>query len=207
MSPISPNSRSNVFTIGHSSLAIDSFIRLLKLHRVTAVADVRSMPFSRRYPWFSKREFKESLRDSNIAYVAMGAELGGRPNAEALLSDGVADYNAMAATSEFKHGLARILRGSERYKIALTCSERDPLHCHRCLLVSRNLLSLGVTSTHIHGDGRLETQADAESRLLSEEQLVEDDFLLSDDDRLALAYEKRRKRVAFGAATGEEIST
>ena len=87
----------DLLTIGHSNLPADQFLALLKAHGVTAVADVRSVPFSRRFPWFSSRTLAERLQSKGIAYVTMGDTLGGRPANPALYCDGIADYEAMAA--------------------------------------------------------------------------------------------------------------
>ena len=99
----------DLLTIGHSNLAADHFLALLKAHGVTAIADVRSVPFSRRFPWFSSRTLAERLQSKGIAYVAMGDTLGGRPANPALYCDGVADYEAMAGTAEFRAGLDRVV--------------------------------------------------------------------------------------------------
>jgi uncharacterized protein (DUF488 family) len=186
-----------VFSLGHSSLPFERFVKLLKTAGVSAVADVRSSPFSKRAPWFSQREFKAGLRDNAIAYAFLGEELGGRPKAQGLFRAGVADYLAMAETAAFKSGLDRLLQGIEKHRIALVCSERDPLHCHRCLLVARQLAVKGVDTRHIRPDGSEETQKEAEERLLREENLAAEDFLWPKVERISEAYLRRNKQVAY----------
>ena len=99
-----------LLTIGHSNLAADRFVALLKDAGVTAVADVRSVPFSRWCPWFSGKTLAQRLAGEAIAYIALGDALGGRPSDPRLYRDGVADYEAMAGTLEFRAGLDRVQR-------------------------------------------------------------------------------------------------
>src|SRR6266487_5921871 len=89
-----------LLTIGHSNLMAHRFVALLKHAGVTAIADVRSVPFSRWCPWFSGKTLAERLAREAIAYIALGDALGGRPRDPRLYRDGVADYEAMAARAE-----------------------------------------------------------------------------------------------------------
>jgi uncharacterized protein (DUF488 family) len=187
----------DIFSLGHSILPFERFVGVLRNAGVSAVADVRSSPFSRRAPWFSHREFKAALRRSRIEYAFLGAELGGRPEAPSLFSAGVADYSAMANTVEFRAGLDRLLGGCEKHRIAMVCSEGDPLNCHRCLLIGRQLALKGVNTRHIHADGSEESQEEAEERLLREENLEADDLLWPRVERLSEAYVRRNRQVAY----------
>ena len=157
----------DVLTIGHSNLPADRFLDLLKSAGVTAVADVRSVPFSRRFPWFSGRALAERLQAHRIAYLAFGDALGGRPRDSALYCDGVADYDAMAATAAFHGGLDRAVDETRRHRLCLMCAEREPLDCHRCLLVARALAKRGLAPGHILIDGTIEPHAATEDRLLA----------------------------------------
>jgi len=128
----------DLLTIGHSNLRAERFMALLTSAGVTAIGDVRSVPFSRWCPWFSGKALAERLAGERIAYVALGDTLGGRPSDPKLYRDGVADYEAMAARPEFAAGLARVMDASARQRVCLLCAEREPLDCHRCLLVERS---------------------------------------------------------------------
>ncbi len=186
----------DLFTIGHSNHSFDRFVALLRDAGVTAIADVRSTPFSRRYPWFSQRPLSETLMRNDFSYVWLGDSLGGRPSDPALLRDGVADYEAIAATPAFQEGLARVMEGRKRYCICLLCAEREPLDCHRCLLVTRALAERGLAIGHILADGRVEPHTNTEDRLL--QMVREPDDLFSDrSDRLARAYRKRAQTHAY----------
>jgi uncharacterized protein (DUF488 family) len=157
-----------VFTIGHSNHSSERFLALLRGSGITAIADVRSIPRSRRWPQFSRGRIERWLADAGIAYVFLGAELGGRPGDPALLRDGHPDYELMSATPSFHAGLDRVLDGASRYRIALMCAEREPLDCHRFLLVSRRLHERGVDLCHILADGSIEPQRTTERRLLQQ---------------------------------------
>lgn len=186
-----------IFSLGHSNLEFPDFLNLLKRAQVTAVADVRSSPFSGRYPWFSRREMKDNLKEAGLFYAFLGKELGGRPTSPNLYRGNVADYTAMSNTDLFKSGITRLLQGRETHRIAMVCSERDPLHCHRCLLIGRHLARHAIQVTHLRFDGGRESQTQVEDRMLLEENLFSGDLLKTDSDRLAEAYLKRSLQVAF----------
>jgi hypothetical protein len=156
-----------LLTIGHSNLAADRFVSLLQDAGVTAVADVRSVPFSRWCPWFSGKALAQRLAGETIAYIALGDALGGRPSDPRLYRDGVADYEAMAARAEFATGLERVVNEMAHHRVCLLCAEREPLDCHRCLLVGRALAARGLALGHIRPDGTIEPHAATEQRLLA----------------------------------------
>jgi uncharacterized protein (DUF488 family) len=186
-----------VFTIGHSTLACERFLELLRRWSVTAIADVRTAPYSRHSPQFNKATLRNELRQSGIAYVFLGAELGGRPTDKEMFCDGVADYEKMARTPEFLEGLKRVIKGAKRYRIAMMCSEHDPLDCHRCLLVGRALHERGIQVNHILSNGKIMKHADAEMRLMTLSGGANPDFFASGDQQRALAYRQRASRVAY----------
>jgi uncharacterized protein (DUF488 family) len=186
----------DLLTIGHSNLPAQRFMALLTSAGVTAIADVRSVPFSRWCPWFSGKALAERLARERIAYLALGDALGGRPSDPTLYREGVADYEAMAARPEFAAGLARVMDASARQRVCLLCAEREPLDCHRCLLVGRALCERRLTLGHIRPDGTIEPHAATEERLLA---LAggEADLFCDRAERLAQAY--RRRAQAVGA--------
>jgi len=174
---------------------------LLKCQKVTAIADVRSSPFSRYFPHFNQSELKNQLSKDGISYVFLGKELGGRPSSKSLYSHGVADYEKMAKTSDFVKGVERVISGSEMYRIAMMCSERHPLDCHRCLLVGRALKEKGIIVQHIMADGSTIDQNEVEDRLLEMSGNKEADMFSTLNDLLSEAYHKRSKRVAFAESS------
>ena len=197
-----------MYSLGHSNLTFDEFANLLTKVGVSAVADVRSSPVSKQFPWFSRDDLRSNLRHRGISYSFLGEQLGGRPKNQSLFRNGIANYVAMAETEAFRTGIERLLAGAEKYRIAMVCSERDPLHCHRCLLVGRHLLSLGINTRHIHSQRAVETQVEAEDRLLIEENLYSDDFLYPRDQRINEAYMRRNREVAYSLPSkGETTKT
>jgi uncharacterized protein (DUF488 family) len=182
-------------TIGHSNLPADRFMALVQEAGVTAVADVRSVPFSRRFPWFSAPNLAARLQGAGVTYLPFGDALGGRPRDPALYCDGVADYERMAATPQFCAGLDRLGEAIERFRLCLMCAEREPLDCHRCLLVARALAQRGLALGHILTDGTLEPHAATEERLLGRAG-GSDDLFGGRAERLAHAYQARAGKVA-----------
>src|SRR4029079_7086150 len=162
--PVTAAQAWDLMTIGHSNLPADRFITLLRDSKVSAIIDVRSVPFSRWCPWFSSKPLATRLAAEGLAYLQLGDELGGRPRDPQLYCDGIADYEAMARRPEFCAGLdrvidetrrqpRRVMHGTRRQRVSLLCWEREPLDCHRCLLVGRALAKRGVTPGHIRADG------------------------------------------------------
>lgn len=150
-------SRNPVLTIGHSRHSLEAFLGLLKQHGVTAVADVRSVPYSRFNPHFNRKSLEQSLVAHGIEYVFLGRELGGRPEDPSCYEGGRVQYSRMESAEAFRNGMERIIRGADEHRIALMCAEKEPLDCHRTLLVARALAARGVTVAHILADGRLES--------------------------------------------------
>jgi uncharacterized protein (DUF488 family) len=142
-----------IHTIGHSNHDFDDFVALLLLHGVTAIADVRSYPVSRRFPQFNKNEIKSRLRGTGIRYVFLGEALGARPGDSACYVKGVVDFDKIRATPLFAEGLGSLRRGAQDCRICLMCAEREPVDCHRTWLVAQTLHDAGATIKHILADG------------------------------------------------------
>lgn len=186
-----------ILSIGHSTMDYRQFYRLLKGAGITAIADVRSSPYSRSFPHFNREDLKRSLSVDGIAYVFLGKELGGRPNNPEYYTDGIADYDKMATSADFERGLERLEQGARKYCIALMCSERNPLDCHRCLLVGRALKERGHSISHLLESGVRLNQDEIESHLLKMFNKQDDDMFSSQSDRTADAYRARARKVAY----------
>lgn len=187
-----------ILTIGHSRHPLERFLSLLATTKVSVVADVRSAPVSRFSPHFNKNALAASLAGQGIHYVFLGQALGGRPERPEMYTQGRADYEKMAASSEFRAGLAPLIETAERHRLAAMCSEADPLDCHRCLLVGRALSNAGLEVGHILVSGEIISHAQEEDRLLQLEHLADDDLLMrSRAERLAEAYRSRNRRAAY----------
>jgi uncharacterized protein (DUF488 family) len=192
----------DLFSIGHSNIPAERFIALLRESSADAIADVRSTPFSRRFPWFSGKALATTLAQHGMTYLAYGDALGGRPRDAALYRDGVANYEAMARQPDFQIGLDRLLADAARFRVCLMCAEREPLDCHRCLLVARALAERGLAIGHVLHDGTVEPHAATEQRLLALTSAGDDLFVTGQDERLAAAYRRRARAVAYRATAG-----
>jgi uncharacterized protein (DUF488 family) len=197
-----------LFSVGHSNHELDQFIALLVGASVTAVADVRSAPYSRRQPQFNRPRLEGALQQRGIAYVFLGEQLGGRPADRDLYDeDGEGlrvNYERVRQTTAFRDGVDRLLRGLERYKVAMMCGEHDPLDCHRGLMIAPALLERGVAPLHLRRDGSVETTEELEKRLLAETKLAalleRPLFPPSDEEKrevLAEAYRVMARKRAF----------
>lgn len=188
--------RPGVFTIGHSTHSLESFVALLRQHGVTALADVRSTPFSRFNPQFNKDALARDLKAHGIKYVFLGRELGARSEDRSCYENGRIQYGRLARTELFKQGIERVMHGAEEHLIAVMCAEKEPLECHRTLLVARALDEQGVDVTHILGDGRLESHRDAMERLLAVTGLPREDLFRSLPDLIAEALARQEEKIA-----------
>jgi uncharacterized protein (DUF488 family) len=140
-------------------MEIGEFVSNLQRHGIEAVADVRSWPRSRHASWFDQGPIAQALRAAAISYVWMGPGLGGRPDDPALyLPDGRVRYDRVAATERFQEGIRRLRDGMERMRVVIMCSEENPEHCHRRLLVARVLAAEDIAVRHIRRDGSVETE-------------------------------------------------
>lgn len=190
-----------LYTIGHSTHSAQKMIDLLRLHGITAVADVRSSPYSRRNPQFNRDSFSDLLSDCEIACVFLGRELGARSKDRSCYSQGKVRYDLLARTELFQAGLDRVTRGMKTHRVALLCAEKDPLTCHRTILVCRHLVTRGVVVRHILEDGRIETHEEAHSRLLAEHGLPDRDLFRDRSEIIEQAYSKRGDKISYSESS------
>jgi uncharacterized protein (DUF488 family) len=192
MSPQGP-----IFTIGHSTHSLDAFVALLQAHGVSMLGDVRSAPFSRFNPQFNKTDFEAGLKRHGIGYVFLGRELGARSNDPSCYENGRVRYERLARTDAFRQGIERVMRALQEHRLALMCAEKEPLDCHRTLLVARVLEAQGMGITHILGDGRLESQGDAMERLLDVTGLPHEDLFCSRQELITQALTRQEEKIAY----------
>jgi uncharacterized protein (DUF488 family) len=180
-----------LYTIGHSNHPIEAFLDLLRLHGVDVLVDVRTVPHSRRHPQVRKRDLARSCAAAGIAYRWRGDDLGGikRDSACRSFAEAAARPGFAAALDE----LVELARGAAP---ALMCAEKEPMDCHRTVLVCRHLAvrpdGSDLAIRHIHADGSLETHEAFESRLIAAMRTAGDLFQA---DPLAAAYDTRAARM------------
>ncbi|HUI40493.1 MAG TPA: DUF488 domain-containing protein [Terriglobia bacterium] len=157
-----------VFTIGHSNFELDVFLGMLRAQRVELLIDVRSRPQSGRFPQFSQPGFQEAVEAAGVSYLFLGEELGGRPDdPDVYRRDGVVDYRLRRQSYAFRSGVERVLAEAASRTVAIVCAEEDPLECHRFLMICPELVAAGAPLLHIRKGSKLETQEQAENRLLA----------------------------------------
>jgi uncharacterized protein (DUF488 family) len=204
---IAENAAAGLISVGHSNHEWSAFVALMRRAGVTALADVRSSPYSGRYPHFNRESLMRGLYDEDIPYVFLGNLLGGRPGQPSLYDvDGRVNYERVRRTEAFQRGLEQLTHALNGHTVAMLCSEEDPLQCHRGLMIAPALSECGFPPHHLRGDGSLETNEQMERRLLRETGvgagLIDGLFaatLTAEDHRclLAEAYRRQARRKAY----------
>ena len=195
-----------IFTIGHSTHTIDRFMELLLMHEISAVCDVRSDPYSRYNPQFNREPLQRELKRKGIAYVYLGKELGPRSDDPGCYVNGKAQYDRLAETDLFREGLGRLRQGMEAYRIALMCAEKDPIMCHRTILVSRHLQADDIKIRHILEDGSIEENPESMTRLRQVLKLQEADLFTTPEEMIERAYDIQGEKMAYVRKNGEDSS-
>ena len=138
------------------------FLEALATAEVEYLVDVRSAPYSRFKPEFSKRALAAELEAHGIKYVFMGDSLGGKPDDPELRdAAGRVDYGRVRVSPAFCAGLERLEAGWEGgCRIALMCAEGRPQECHRTKLVAEELVRNGIPVAHIDEHGIVRSHAE-----------------------------------------------
>lgn len=189
----SSGDRLPLFTIGYGARSLDAFMAALKANRIEFLLDVRSSPYSKFRPEFSKEVLQRSLERARIRYLFMGDTLGGQPKEPACHTDGKVDYDKVRAQPFFNEGIARLRKAFEQQRpVALMCSEGRPEQCHRSKLIGEALAVAGIPVCHIDEDGTLLSQTQVIDRLTNGQM-----------DLFGQASFTSRKR--YGPRDGEEL--
>ena len=139
-----------IYTIGYGSRSIAEFITVLHQHEIAYLIDVRSAPYSRYKPEFSKAPLAKALEQHGIRYVFMGDTLGGRPDDETCYVNGKLDYERVKERGYYQRGIERLHTAfSQQHAVVLMCSEGKPEACHRCKLIGATLVTQDIPVTHI----------------------------------------------------------
>lgn len=195
-----------LFTIGHTNHSHEEFIKLLKKYDISYLLDVRSTPFSQYTSQFNKDVINDVLQANGIKYCHMGKFFGARPDDESLYTeDNYLDFEKMRASELFKKGLDNVKKGlSLGNNIVLMCTEKDPIDCHRAIMVARGFSLQGIEVNHILPDGNLQSQKDLDLRLLDKyyEDRHQMSFLsniseIPEEELLVEAYRKRNMEIGY----------
>lgn len=194
-----------IYSIGYATKTIETFIGQLKRYNINVVADVRSVPFSKRFFDYHQDRIQAHLARAGIKYVYLGKELGPRSKDPRHYKDNrQIDFERLAQSALFKDGIQRLNTGLKKgYNIAIMCAEKDPSCCHRSLLIGHySVNSADMETHHINHDGELESQVQLAERLVQEQGLVEDMF--SDSATLkARAHSAQCERMNYIKPTEE----
>lgn len=186
-----------IFTIGHSVHTSESLIEILINNKIDALCDVRSSPYSRFTPQFNRELLKEDLQKTGIRYLYLGTELGPRSDDPDCYDNGKVHYGRLAERDTFQQALQRLRKGMESYRIALLCAEKDPLACHRMILVCRHLRAKDVLIRHILEDGSLEDNRDTERRLMKLLKIDPADLFSTEEEQIQRAYNLQGEKIAY----------
>lgn len=185
-----------LFTIGHSTHTAEKFIELLSMHTIQVVCDVRSNPYSKFNPHFNRETIKKQLKEHQMSYVYLGKELGPRSDDPAHYVNGQVQYNLIANTELFQEGLKRLRNGLKTHRVALMCAEKDPVMCHRTILICRNLRSDEIEISHILENGGLESSRDSERRLMGMLKIPETTLFEKPEELIERAYDIQSEKIA-----------
>ncbi|MFV0350337.1 MAG: DUF488 family protein [Halodesulfovibrio sp.] len=187
-----------VFTIGYSGFQLLSFKDVLIKNNIKAVIDVRSSPYSKTYPEYNKENLKNFLYNYSIYYVFLGEECGARQPDPKCYINGKIDFDLVSNNHTFQNGISRIESGAEKYPVALMCAEKDPVTCHRTILICKNLKkNINIKIKHIIDMHTIQTHEQIENRLLKMHGLDQHSFIYTENERLNIAYKKQENRIAY----------
>lgn len=152
------NSTIPIYTIGYGNRKIEEFLELLKKYKIRYLIDIRSSPYSKYNPDFSKNRLESHLSEYNVHYVYMGDTLGGRPNVPSCYTNGKVDYQKVRQKGFYIQGITRLRKAWEKkINVIILCSEAKPQECHRSKLIGETLIEYGIDIAHIDEKGEIKT--------------------------------------------------
>ena len=194
-----------VLSIGHSQHEPEYFIKMLKEHNVNYVLDVRSVPYSQFASDYNRENIKALLSEHSINYSYMGNFFGARPLDKNLYSkEGYLDFKKARQSIPFIKGYNNVLKGIQQgNRIAFMCTEKDPMDCHRAILVTKAFSDSGIRVEHIMADNTIQTQEDLNLRLLNKyfpdrgQLNLFSPEIQTEAEYLEMAYQKRNKEIGY----------
>lgn len=200
------NTKKVIHTIGYAAHTIESFIGTLKNFEITAIADVRSRPYSKFKPEFNRENLRSVLTENKIEYVFLGDNIGARIKAPECYKNGQANYELISKHPLFQNGIDRLLKGMEKFLIALMCAEKDPINCHRTILICKKLKAYQIQIFHIIDDKTYEKHSETEFRLMKLFNLDQPALFMKDAERLEEAYFRQEEKIAYVSENGAEYT-
>jgi len=155
-----------VFTIGYGARTVDDLVKTLRAYQIMFLVDVRTAPYSRFKPEFSRDALEQTLKQQGIRYVYLGDALGGRPADPDCYVDDKVDYERVKGKPFYQAGIERVRTAWQRgVRFVLMCSEGKPEQCHRSKLIGETLDALGIPVAHIDEHDALRSQDEVIQRL------------------------------------------
>ncbi|MCY3574781.1 MAG: DUF488 domain-containing protein [Chloroflexi bacterium] len=149
-----------IYTIGYGGRSSGDFVALLRRYDIALLVDVRSQPYSKFNPDFTRSALTRILRDAGIDYVFLGEALGGRPSDEDCFVDGLLNAERCEERAWYRQGIRRLKSLAAQRRSAIMCSEKDPAHCHRSYTIGVTLQKdASCAVLHIDKSGALKDQA------------------------------------------------
>lgn len=201
-----------VFTIGYSSFKLNDFIATLQHYGIKCLVDVRSLPYSQYHSEYNKESLAGELKKYEIMYRNYAREFGARQDDRKFYDgEGLLDFKSFIKSNEFQSGVEKIKKGIEiGYSFALMCAEKDPINCHRAIMVGQGFAKVGFSVKHIKSDKTIETQEELEQRLLDmyfkdrgQISLFSDE-IESDDVLVEKGYALRNKEIGYRLGSDSE---
>ena len=193
-----------IYTIGYSGFSLVDFIQELRNHNINVVIDVRSYAYSERYPDYNKTTIEKSLNKAGIYYKNYAKEFGARQDNMAFYSsEGYLDFDIFSKSEQFQNGVTKIVDSTEKgYKIVFMCAEKEPIQCHRTILVARAFDKLGFSVIHLMPKGITKNQRQIDEELLKKYfpnigQMTLFDDQMSDEECLDAAYKKQNEQIGY----------
>lgn len=193
-----------VYTIGYSGFTLATFINTLQEYQISLVVDVRSQPYSQRFPDYNKENLKKELKQAGIYYRNYNQEFGARQEEpQYYSSEGYLDFDLFSKSPAFLQGFEKLISSmKQNYRFVLMCAERDPFNCHRSILVARAFHEAGYKVIHLLPNKLKTTQLEIESRLLEKyfpdrNQVTWFGDDLNDNECLIQAYKMRNSEIGY----------
>lgn len=194
-----------LYTIGHSQHDIEYFIDMLRKYNINYVLDVRSTPYSQFVENYNRENIRATLKKVGIEYSFMGNYFGARPEDRTLYSkDGYLDFDKTRNSEKFLNGVNNVIKGIHAgNNITLMCTEKDPIECHRAIMVARTFYERSIEVQHILADSSLQSHEVLNQRLIN--QYFPDRYQLSlfsaenmsDEECLMEAYKCHNKKIGY----------
>jgi len=190
-----------VFTIGYVSYQPDEMAKVLLSFGVSCLIDIRSNPHSAYYTQYNREVFSETLKQHGIIYRNYAYEFGARQeDPRYYTKEGYLDFSKYTQSEQFQQGVRKIETGIQMgYVFALMCAEKDPMTCHRAIMIGKALKEQGFIVKHIIYPNQIETQQEMEQRGIGDQL-----SFFSDEQRIEDFYQEQNRKIGYRPDSGKE---